>query len=44
MQVMDTVENDGFSGTAWAAIYDDCKILWSRFDSASLEHCNREPN
>jgi hypothetical protein len=38
------MKNGGFSATSSAAIYDDCNILWSGFDSVSVEFCNREAN
>jgi hypothetical protein len=36
--------NAQFSATSYPAIYDDCSILWSEFDEASIEYCNREAN
>ena len=44
MLVVETMNDGGFSATAATAIYDDCIILWSGFDSISIEHCNREAN
>ena len=38
------MKDGGFSATAAMAIYDDCFLLWSGFDSISIEHCNREAN
>jgi ribonuclease HI len=44
VQVVETMQNGGFSATSSAAIFDDCTILWSGFGSVSIEHCNREAN
>ena len=41
MQVVETMKDGGFSATAAIAIYDDCILLWSGFDSICIEHCNR---
>jgi hypothetical protein len=38
------MKNGGFSATSFAAIYDDCSILWSGFRKVSIEYCNREAN
>ena len=44
VQVVDTMMQRGFSSTSAAAIYDDCYVLWSSFNAASGEYCNREAN
>jgi hypothetical protein len=44
VQVVETMQNGGFSATSSAAIFDDCIILWSGFGSVSIEHCNRKAN
>jgi ribonuclease HI len=44
VQVVETMQNGGFSATSSAAIFDDFIILWSGFGSVSIEHCNREAN
>jgi ribonuclease HI len=44
VQVAEIIKNGGFSATSYAAIYDDCSILWSGFGKVSIKHCNREAN
>ena len=44
IQVIQTMLEGGFSSTASAAIFDDCRSLASVFRSISFEHCNREAN
>jgi hypothetical protein len=38
------MRDGGFCATAAAAIYDDCKIIWSGFGKVDVEHCHREAN
>jgi hypothetical protein len=36
MQVVETMKDGGFSATCSAAIFDDCMIIWSGFNSVIL--------
>jgi hypothetical protein len=38
------MKQGGFSVTAGAPIYGECKMLWQDFSSISIEHCNRDIN
>jgi hypothetical protein len=44
VQVVETMNNGGFSATASTTIYDDCNTILSGFDNINLEHCNRKAN
>jgi hypothetical protein len=44
MQVVETMKDGVFSAMSSAAIYDDCMILCSGFNSVIFYHCNREAN
>lgn len=44
MEVVQTMKDGGFSATSAAALYDECNIIWSRFQDISIEHCSREVN
>jgi ribonuclease HI len=43
-QVIDTMNDGGFSATSSAAIFDDCRILAAGYINISFEHCRREAN
>lgn len=38
------MQDEGFSATSAAAIYDDCHTVWLGFDDILIEHCNRNAN
>jgi len=42
--VVEKIKQGGFSATAGAPIYDECKMLSQDFSSISIEHCNRDIN
>jgi hypothetical protein len=44
MEVVQTMENGGFSANSAATLYDECNIIWSGFQDISIEHCSREIN
>lgn len=44
MEVVQMMDNGGFSATLAAALYDECNIIWSGFQDISIEHCSREVN
>jgi hypothetical protein len=44
MEVVQMMDNGGFSVTLAAALYDECNIIWSGFQDISIEHCSREVN
>ena len=44
MEVVQTMENGGFSATSAATLYDESKIIWNGFQDISIEHCSREVN
>ena len=44
LEVVETMKQGGFSATAGAPIYEECKMLWQDFSSISIEHCNRDIN
>jgi ribonuclease HI len=44
MEVVETMENTGFTANSAAAIYDECNIVWNGFQEISIEHLSREAN
>jgi hypothetical protein len=44
MEVVNTMQDGGFSATAAAAIYDECAIYWKEFVAISITRCNRSCN
>jgi len=44
MEVVNTMQDAGFSATAAAAIYDECAQYWKEFVAISISHCNRTCN
>jgi hypothetical protein len=44
MDVVNTMQDGGFSATAAAAIYDECAIYGKEFVAISISHCNRSCN
>lgn len=44
MEVVEIMENEGFTANSAAAIYDECNIVWSGFQETSIEHLSREAN
>ena len=44
MEVVQIMQEGGFSANSAAPIYNECNILWSGFQEISIEHCNREAN
>jgi len=44
MEVVQTMKDGGFTANSATALYDECNIIWSRFQDIMIEHCNREAN
>jgi ribonuclease HI len=44
MEVVEIMRNGGFTANLAAAIYDECNIVWGRFQEISIEHSSREAN
>lgn len=44
MEVINTMNNGGFTASGAAAIYSDCLVLAIRYNSVSFVHCPREAN
>lgn len=44
MEVVQIMQDRGFSANSAAPIYDECNIMWSGFQEISIEHCSREAN
>jgi acyl-CoA synthetase (AMP-forming)/AMP-acid ligase II len=44
MEVVETMENAGFTANSAAAIYDECNIVWNGFQEISIEHLSRKAN
>jgi len=44
MEVVNTMQDAGFSATVAAAIYDECAQYWKEFVAISISHCNRTCN
>jgi ribonuclease HI len=44
LEIVQTTENRGFTANSAAAIYDECNIVWNRFQEISIEHLSREAN
>lgn len=44
MQVVETMQDGGFSAIASSAIYGDCNNILTGFDRVLVEHRNREAN
>ena len=44
LEVVETMQQGGFSAAPGAPIYDECNHLWQEFQSISIEHCDRESN
>ena len=38
------MKDGGYSASASAAIFDDCKSLWIGFGNVCIDYCNREAN
>ena len=41
MEVVQTMQDGGFSATAAVAINDEIVILWKKFSEISIGHCSR---
>lgn len=44
MEVVEIMENAGFTANSAVAVYDECNIVWSGFQEISIEHLSREAN
>ena len=44
MEVVNTIQDGGFSATAVTAIYDECAQYWKDFAAISMSRCNRTCN
>ena len=44
MEVVQAMKDGGFTANSATALYDECNIIWSRFQDIMIEHCNREAN
>lgn len=44
LEVVQIMENGGFTANSAAAIYDECSIVWNGFQEISIEHLSREAN
>ncbi|EEC81099.1 hypothetical protein OsI_23948 [Oryza sativa Indica Group] len=42
--VVSTMMDGGFSATAAMSVFGDWKLMWDRFGTISIEHCNRNSN
>ena len=43
-EVVETMKQGGFSATAVAPLYEECKMLSQDFSSIFIEHCNKDIN
>lgn len=44
LQIVQTINDGGFSTTSASAVYTDCNILLAGFDNVLVKHCNRKAN
>lgn len=44
IEVVQTMEDGGFTANSAAAIYDECNIIWSDFQDIAIQHYDREAN
>jgi hypothetical protein len=44
MEVVEAMQNGGFSATVGAPFFDECWLLCTEFNSISVEFCYREAN